>query len=206
MMSMRRSLSPIAAVLAMACVALAQQSNTQSTKSTPSSPGQQQMHRVNPSNATPEEDRITREVRHQLLMLPYYSVFDDLKFSVQGNTVVLQGSVINPSTKADAEGAVKHIEGVERVDNRIDILPPSSMDDGIRRAEYRAIFGENGLFRYGQAAVPSIHIIVKNGRVTLEGVVDNESDKNLANIRANGVPGVFSVTNNLQVVSTKDQK
>jgi len=194
-----------ASLLALTCAVVAQQSNPSSNKAAGSSTDQQ-MHRVNPSNATPEEDRITREVRHQLLMLPFYSVFDDLKFSVQGNTVVLQGAVINPATKADAESAVKHIEGVERVDNRIEILPPSPMDDAIRRAEYRAIYGESGLFRYGQSAIPSIHIIVKNGRVTLEGVVDNESDKNLAGIRANGVPGVFSVTNNLQVVSTKDQK
>jgi len=163
----------------------------------------QKVHRVNPATATQEEDRITREVRHQLLMLPWYSVFDDLKFSVQSNTVVLEGAVVNPATRADAESAVKHIEGVEKVDNRIEVLPPSPMDDRIRRAEYHAIYGENGLFRYGEAAVPSIHIIVKNGRVTLEGVVDNEADNNLANVRANEVPGVFSVTNNLVVASPK---
>ncbi len=204
-MSFDRFLAAVAAgALALASLAAGQQSSSPPAK--PGASGDQQMHRVNPSTATREEDRITREVRHQLVMLPYYSVFDDLKFSVQGGTVVLQGAVINPATKSDAEGVVKRIEGVEHVDNRIEVLPPSSMDDRIRRAEYRAIFGDDMLFRYGEAAVPSIHIIVKNGRVTLEGVVDNDSDKNVAGLRANGVPGVFSVTNNLLVINPKDQK
>jgi hyperosmotically inducible protein len=144
-------------------------------------------------------DRLTREVRHELLMLPYYSVFDDLKYRVDGNTVTLLGAVINPTLKSDAENAVKRIEGVERVDNQIEVLPASGMDDQIRRAVYHRIYGDSSLSRYAFGAVPPIHIIVKNGRVDLQGVVLNEMDKNLAGIRANGVPNTFQVTNNLMV-------
>jgi hyperosmotically inducible protein len=150
---------------------------------------------VKPVNA----DRLTREVRHELLMLPYYSMFDDLKYRVDGNTVTLMGAVVNPTLKSDAENAVKRIEGVERVDNQIEVLPPSPMDDQIRRAVYRRIYGDGSLSRYAYGAVPPIHIIVKNGRVNLEGVVANEMDKNLAGIRANEVPNTFQVTNNLMV-------
>ena len=146
-------------------------------------------------------DRIAREVRHELVMLPYYGVFDNLAFQVNGSTVTLLGQVTRPTLKSDAGNVVKGIEGVERVDNQIQVLPLSSMDDGIRMAEYRAIYGQAGLDRYGLQAVPPIHIIVANGKVTLEGVVANESDKNMANVRANGVSGVFSVTNNLRTES-----
>jgi len=148
----------------------------------------------------PGEARIARAVRHELLMLPYYGVFDDLAFNVEGDTVTLEGAVVNPVLKSDAEGAVKHIEGVERVVNNIQVLPPSPMDDQIRRAEYRAIYGDPALStRYGFRAVPAIHIIVNGGHVMLEGVVANQADKNIVNVRANGVPGVFSVQNNLVV-------
>ena len=143
--------------------------------------------------------RIEREVRHQLVMLPYYSVFDNLEYKVEGASVVLTGQVTRPALKSDAENAVKSIEGVERVENRIEVLPPSPGDDRIRRAVYRAVFGFPSLDRYAIQAVPPIHIIVKNGRVTLEGVVASEGDKNIAGVQANGVPGVFSVTNNLRV-------
>src|SRR3954462_5537072 len=137
-------------------------------------------------------DRITREVRHELVMLPYYGVFDNLSFRVDGNTVTLMGQVTRPTLKSDAEHVVKDIEGVERVNNQIQVLPLSPMDDQIRLAEYRAIFGDPSLStRYGYRALPSIHIIVRNGQVTLEGVVANEGDKNLINVRANGVPNVF---------------
>jgi hyperosmotically inducible protein len=133
-------------------------------------------------------------------MLPYYGVFDNLAFRVDGNTVTLFGQVTRPTLKSDAENVVKKIEGVERVNNEIQVLPLSPNDDQIRMAVYRAIYGHNALStRYGFAAVPSIHIIVNNGQVTLEGVVANEADKNIANIQANSVPGVFSVTNNLRV-------
>jgi len=146
------------------------------------------------------EARIAREVRHQLLMLPYYGVFDDLAFFVQGSTVTLVGQVTRPTLKSDAQNVVKRVEGITDVINNIEVLPLSPMDDQIRMAEYRAIYGDPALStRYGFRALPSIHIIVKNGRVTLEGVVASESDKNLVNIRANGVDNVFSVTNNLQL-------
>ena len=148
----------------------------------------------------PDESRIAREVRHRLVMLPYYGVFDDLAFRVDGNTVTLLGAVTRPTLKSDAEKTVKGIEGVERVNNQIEVLPLSPMDDQIRMAEYRAIYGDPMLStRYGYRALPSIHIIVKNGHVTLEGVVANEGGKNLVNVRANSVPNVFSVTNDLQV-------
>ena len=144
---------------------------------------------------------LTKEIRHQLVLLPYYSVFDNLAYRLEGDKVILDGQVVRPTLKSDAEAAVKSIEGVSTVVNNIEVLPLSPMDDQIRRAVYRAIYGDTALFRYGTSAVPSIHIIVKNGSVTLEGVTDNEADKNLANLRANGVPNVFAVKNNLRVVS-----
>jgi hyperosmotically inducible protein len=156
--------------------------------------------RHDPSNRG--ELRLQKEVRHELVMLPMYDVFDNLAYKVEGGSVTLFGQVTRPTLKSDAERAVKGIEGVERVDNRIEVLPLSPNDDGIRRAVYRAIYGTEGLDRYGLRAVPTIHIIVKNGHVFLEGAVANEGDKNLANIKANGVSGVFSVTNNLQVDRT----
>ena len=143
--------------------------------------------------------RLQKEVRHELVMLPLYDVFDNLAYKVEGGTVTLFGQVSRPTLKSDAERAVKGIEGVERVENRIEVLPLSPNDDRIRRAVYRAIYGTEGLDRYAMRAVPTIHIIVKNGHVTLEGAVATEGDKNLANIKANGVSGVFSVMNNLQV-------
>jgi hyperosmotically inducible periplasmic protein len=146
---------------------------------------------------------LVREVRHQLVMLPYYSVFDNLAYKVEGDTVTLEGQVVRPTLKSDAEGVVKNIEGVGKVVNNIEVLPLSPMDDQIRRAVYRTIFGEPGLSRYSESAVPSIHIIVKNGTVTLEGVVDSEGDKNLVNIRVNGVANVFAVKNNLVVAPRK---
>ena len=152
-------------------------------------------------NKAKYEEKLKKEVRHQLVMLPWYSVFDDLKFEVRGDKVTLYGSVARPSLKSDAEAAVKSIEGVASVENKIEVLPLSGMDDQLRRALYRAIYGEAGMWRYAMSALPAIHIIVKNGNVTLEGVVDNEMDKNLANLRANQVPNVFSVKNNLVVVS-----
>jgi len=146
------------------------------------------------------QERIVREVRHELLMLPYFGVFDYIAFKVDGPTVTLLGEVVRPVLKSDAENAVKHIEGVEKVDNQIEVLPPSSMDDGLRVQLFRAIYGYPALEKYALGVQKPMRIIVKNGRVTLEGVVDNEADKNLAGLRANGVSGIFSVTNNLQVV------
>jgi hyperosmotically inducible protein len=148
-------------------------------------------------------EHITKEVQHELLMLPYFGVFDNIAYKVDGSTVTLIGQVVRPSLKSDAEGAVKHIEGVEKVDNQIEVLPPSPMDDGLRRRLFREIYGYPALEKYALGVQKPIRIIVKNGRVTLEGVVDNDQDKNLAGLRANGVPGIFSVTNNLQVVPSK---
>jgi osmotically-inducible protein OsmY len=145
-------------------------------------------------------ERITREVRHELLMLPYLGVFDNLAYKVDGYNVTLVGQVTRPTLKSDAENVVKRIEGVEHVDNQIQVLPPSPNDDRIRRQLYRAIYGYPALQKYALGVQQPIRIIVNGGKVTLEGVVDNEGDKNIANIRANGVSGVFSVTNNLQVV------
>jgi hyperosmotically inducible protein len=138
------------------------------------------------------ENRIAREVRHRLVMLPYYGVFDDLGFRVEDGTVTLIGEVVRPTLKSDAEHVVKRIEGVEHVMNNIEVLPVSTLDDQTRVAEYRAIYGDAVLStRYGFRALPSIHIIVKNGNVRLEGVVANEADKNLIAIRANGGPECF---------------
>lgn len=142
---------------------------------------------------------LTKQVRHQLVMLPWYSVFDNLEYKVEGDKVTLIGQVVRPVLKSDAASAVKHIEGVKEVDNQIEVLPASPMDDHIRRQMIRAIYSFPSLQRYGMGVNPGIHIIVKNGNVTLEGAVSNQSDKDVANIRANGVPGVFSVTNNLRV-------
>jgi hyperosmotically inducible protein len=149
------------------------------------------------------QERITREVRHELLMLPWFGVFDNIAFKVDGDTVTLLGQVVRPSLKSDSENVVKHIEGVEKVDNQIEVLPASPMDDRLRRRLYRAIYGYPALEKYALGVQKPIRIIVKNGRVALEGVVDNEGDKNFAGMRANGVPGIFSVTNNLQVVPSK---
>jgi hyperosmotically inducible periplasmic protein len=138
-------------------------------------------------------------VRHQLVMLPYYSVFDDLQFSVDNGVVTLAGDVTRPVLKSDAANVVKNIGGVTSVVNNIKVLPLSPFDNRIRVATYRSVFGYAGLYRYAMGANPSIHIIVDNGHVTLKGVVSNQGDKNIAYIRANGVPGVFSVTNDLVV-------
>lgn len=155
---------------------------------------------------TEPEKRISREALHELLMLPYYSVFDNLAFKVNGDTITLLGQVVNPTLKSDAASAVKNIEGVEKVNNEIEVLPPSNTDDRIRRAVYRAVYGFDGLSRYSWGAVPSIHIIVNRGHVTLVGQVDSETDKNMAGIRAKTVPGTFSVTNNLTVGGGQNKK
>ncbi|MFB3920788.1 MAG: BON domain-containing protein [Terriglobia bacterium] len=149
------------------------------------------------------EERIQREVRHEILLLPFYGVFDNITYKVEGYKVTLAGQVTRPTLKSDAGNVVKRIEGVEQVDNRIEVLPVSPNDDRLRLALYRAIYGDSVLVRYAMPVIKPIRIMVKNGNVTLEGVVDNENDKNIANIRANGVSGVFSVTNNLRVEKSK---
>jgi osmotically-inducible protein OsmY len=153
-------------------------------------------------------DRIVREIHHELVMLPFYGVFDNLAYKVDSDgTVTLLGQVARPTLKSDAENSVKRIEGVEKVVNNIEVLPTSFNDDRIRRATYRAIYGNNVLSQYQLRAVPPIHIIVKNGNVTLEGAVARQMDKQIAEVQAKSVSGVFSVTNNLQVdEDNKDSK
>jgi len=151
-------------------------------------------------------DRIYKEVRHELVMLPFYGVFDNLAYKVDPDgTVTLLGQVSRPTLKSDAENVVKHIEGVEKVVNNIEVLPTSINDDRIRRAAYRAIYGNSVLSQYQLRAVPPIHIIVKNGHITLEGVVARQMDKQIAGVQANSVQGAFSVTNNL-VVEEQEKK
>jgi len=152
------------------------------------------------------QQRITREVRHELAMLPQLSIFDNLAFKVDGNTVTLLGQVRNAVLKSDAEHVVKHIEGVEQINNQIETLPPSPNDDRIRAQVARAIFNDARLFPYAIQSLPPIHIIVKGGHVNLEGVVRDQGDKNEAGIRANEVPGVFSVQNDLQVENSTQAK
>lgn len=145
-------------------------------------------------------DRIVKEAHHELVMLPFYGVFDNLLYQVSPEgTVTLLGQVSRPTLKSDAERAVKEIEGVERVDNQIKVLPVSPSDDRVRRATYRKIYGNSVLSQYQLRAVPPIHIIVENGHVTLEGVVARKMEKQIAGIQANSVSGVFSVENNLRV-------
>lgn len=159
---------------------------------------------------SPDEEQLAKEVRHSLLMLPYYSIFDDLSFSLNGTVVTLEGAC--PSTppldiKSDAENTVKRIKGVTQVINNIRELPLSPMDDQIRQALVKAIYGDPEIgTRYGYQALPSIHIIVDNGHVTLKGVVDNQMDDTMIRMRANQVPNVFSVTDDLQILNPGKQK
>jgi len=180
---MKRTLLIFATLLTLATVGLAQDQRNQPT--------------------TRSVDRVIKEVRHELAMLPYYGVFDQIAFKVDGGTVTLLGAVVRPSLKSDAENAIKHIEGVDKVDNQIEVLPPSPMDDRLRLVLFHTIYGEPSLEKYALGVQKPIRILVKNGHVTLEGFVDSEADKNIAGIRANGVPNVFSVNNNLQVDSGK---
>src|SRR5215216_4240307 len=143
--------------------------------------------------------QLARRVRRELVTLPYYGVFDNLAYSINGSTVTLYGEVVRPSTRSDAAGRVKRLPGVARVVNNIRVLPLSRFDDDIRRATYRSIAGMGGLYRYLQGTNPSLHIVVERGHVTLEGVVSGSGDRTLAYMAANRVSGVFSVRNNLRV-------
>jgi hyperosmotically inducible periplasmic protein len=151
------------------------------------------------SSANAPLGTLENKVRHELVMLPYYNIFDDLSFRVDNGTVTLFGSVTDPVLKSDAQRVVQRVEGVTQVKNQIEVLPLSPFDNQIRYRTYRAIFGYGPLQRYALGANPSIHIIVKNGNVTLIGAVSSKMDSTLVNLRANSVPGVFSVTNRLQV-------
>jgi len=144
--------------------------------------------------------RLAKQVRHELVMLPFYSVFDSLEFAIDGSdTVVLSGQVVRPTLKSSAENVLRRVEGVGKVVNNIEVLPLSPFDDRLRLATYYAIYSRPGLDRYALQAIPPIHIIVKNGNITLIGVVGSEFDKNVAGIVARGVPLAFSVENHLQV-------
>jgi hyperosmotically inducible protein len=151
------------------------------------------------AGTAPDQQRTMDKVRKELVTLPYYGVFDNLEYKLEGGTVTLSGQVVRPSTRGDAARRVAKIEGVDRVINNIDVLPVSGFDDSIRAREYRAIFRSGSLYRYAMGVNPSIHIVVNGGRVTLEGVVSSQMDSQLAYMAANGVSGVFAVTNNLQV-------
>lgn len=146
-------------------------------------------------------NRTEEKIRKELVTLPYYGVFDNLSFKLEGDTAILYGQVVRPSSKSTAEKRVARVEGVEHVVNNIEVLPPSPFDQQLRVRVYRAVFGAGGLGRYSMGVNPSIHIVVNRGHVTLEGIVSNNADRNLAYIAANGVSGVFSVTNNLRVGS-----
>jgi len=149
--------------------------------------------------AQPGPDRLVREIRHELVMLPYYGVFDNLAYRIDGSSVTLLGQVTRPALKNDAEAAVKKIEGVQKVVNNIEVLPNSPSDDRLRLAVYRAVYSQPALENYALRAVPPIHVIVKNGNVTLTGAVASESDRNIAVIQAKGVPGVFNVASDLKI-------
>lgn len=149
---------------------------------------------------TVDSTQLQRKVRHELVMMPYLGVFDNLSYRIDNGVVTLMGEVVRPTTKSDAGRLVARVEGVKGVVNNIEVLPLSPFDDRIRMAAYRAIYGYGPLQRYRLGTQPSIRIIVRNGNITLEGVVNNEMDKTLVNMRANQIPGVFSVSNDLQVV------
>jgi len=160
-----------------------------------------QLSFANTPSSSPPNNRIVEEVRRKLVTLPYYSLFDNFTYRVDGDTVTLMGHVRTPTLKGDAENAVKRIEGVESVKNEINVLPLSSVDESLRWNLYHAIYSNSSLFNLSIRAVPPIHIIVENGRVTLEGVVATEAQKTIAGMEANSVPGIFSVTNNLRLDS-----
>src|SRR5262249_11334174 len=141
----------------------------------------------------PSKARLAKEVRKKLVMLPYYGVFDNLAYSIDGGTVTLHGQVVRPSTRSDAARSVARIPGVTRVVNNIEVLPLSSFDDSIHVRTLRALQRSGGLYRYFLGANPSLHIVVNRGHVTLTGVVDSNLDRQLAYMTARQVPGTFSV-------------
>jgi BON domain len=195
---MRRVMGPVIIAVLLAASGLAENPNYQKNHNDAFVPG--------PEN----ESQMAKQIRHKLLTLPYYSVFDDLAFQVNGSVVTLEGACPPEppwDIKSDAEHAVKKVPGVTQVINNIKLLPLSPMDWKIRRAVAGAIYGESSIgMRYGYQALPSIHIIVDNGHVTLEGVVDNQFDDTLIRTRANSVPGVFSVTDHLTVLNENEHK
>ncbi len=196
----------------LSCIALLATSFAMPQSSNPPQPNgpqnqnNDQVFLAGPENAT----QLARQIRHNLLTLPYYSVFDDLYFNVSGSVVTLGGACPPEppwDIRSEAAAAVKQVKGVTQVINNIKLLPLSPMDWEIRRAEVKAIYGDSEIgTRYGYQALPSIHIIVENGHVTLTGVVDNQFDNTLIRTRANTVPNVFSVTDNLVVLNPGKKK
>jgi hyperosmotically inducible periplasmic protein len=158
------------------------------------------------ANDGPGSAQLAKKVRSKLVTLPYYGVFDNLAYSIDGGRVTLHGQVVRPSTRSDAERSVARIEGVTQVVNKIKVLPLSGFDDSVRRNTYRALSRSGGLYRYFMGTNPSIHIIVDRGHVTLVGTVNTRMDSQLAYVAANGVSGAFSVTNNLQVEGQNDAR
>lgn len=158
-----------------------------------------QLSAASATSTQTDEQRLAAKIRKELITLPFYGVFDHFRFELQGRKVILHGQVTRPTLESSAIKVVKAIPGIEEVENHIEVLPLSRFDDQLRLALYRNIFGQSSLGRYTLGAIPSIHILVKNGNVVLEGKVMNEMDKNLAGIFANQVNGVFAVTNNLTV-------
>src|SRR3954469_11578430 len=164
---------------------------------------QSEQPKVNLSASPAMSMMVSDEVRHQLLMLPDYGIFDWIECDIHPDrTATLRGQVTRPTLKSEAENALRKIESIPSVDNQIEVLPISPTDDQIRIAVYRAIFRYEGpLFRYATQSIPPIHIIVNNGRVTLKGVVATDADSQQAFMAANGVSGVFEVKNELRVES-----
>ncbi len=156
-----------------------------------------QLHKRSPQDAARIQAQLIKQVGHELRMLPYFSVFDNLAYRVDVDKVTLLGQVVRGSLKDDAEYRVKKLEAVSSVDNKIEVLPASFNDDRLRQQLFRSIYGSSVLRRYANQPVPPIHIIVKGGHVALEGVVATPMEKNVAGIQANSVGGVFSVVNNL---------
>jgi hyperosmotically inducible protein len=164
------------------------------------------LHAQHPPPAKPaggepkiEESQLSGEIRHQLRVLPFYSVFDYITFTLDGGKVTLTGFVLRPTLKANAEAAVRSLEGVSSVNNHVEVLPKSAADDDSRRAVYRAIFEDSILQRYAASEVPVIHIVLRNGEVTLEGMIASDAEKNLASTRASSVAGISSVKNDLVI-------
>jgi len=141
---------------------------------------------------------IEQQVYSKIIGLPYYGVFDIINFKVDGSTVTLSGKVHSLGTTSSAVSVIKKIPGVTTVVNNIENLPPSPMDDRIRERALMT-FAKNGLYRYFWDPNPEVRIIVEGGKLTLEGYVANRGDYNSLNIYANGIPGVFSVKNNLVI-------
>jgi hyperosmotically inducible protein len=190
----------LAIVLFLALIAIAQQSQPTTEPAQAPVSGSQQVEEANNAISPESQDRLIRDIRRALIMLPFYTVFDNLTFKVEGSTVTLEGQVTRPVLRTDAGRVVQRTEGVDKVINNIEVLPPSPADDRIRRAAFQSIYGFGPLRKYANRAVPPIHIIVRNGRITLEGVVISEGDRNMAYTRARLVRGTFGVTNNLRVV------